>query len=158
MKIPQGSIVLVADGRKSLFLRNAGSPVSPNLVVEEKEVRENPPDRDQASDAPGRAFTAAGSPRNRGAVSMGANHRSAYEETDFHDLEEDRFAAETSETLRMRALGNDFAALIVGAPSRTLGMLRKRYHKEVEARLHAEIPKDLVNMPVQEIERILKAQ
>jgi protein required for attachment to host cells len=158
MKIPNGSIILVADGRKSLIFRNEGSPVSPRLVVEEKEVRENPPDREQASDAPGRAFSAAGSPRVRSAVSMGANHRSAYEETDFHELEESRFAVETSETLRIRALDNDYESLIVVAPPRTLGALRKRYHKEVEARLHAEVAKDLVNVPVPEIERILKAE
>ena len=41
-------------------------------------------DRDQKTDAPGRAFDASG----------GAG-RSAYEEADFHQLEEDRFAAET---------------------------------------------------------------
>lgn len=158
MRIPKGSVVLVADGRKSLFFRNEGGAFAPSLVVEEKEVQDNPPDRDQASDRPGRVFTAAGSPNNRSAVSMGANNRSAYEQTDFQDLEEDRFAAETSETLRMRALENDFDTLIVVAPPRTLGALRKRYHKEVEARLHAEIAKDLVNVPIPEIERILKAE
>lgn len=158
MKIPKDSVVLVADGRKSLFFRNAGSPMSPRLVVEEKEVQDNPPDRDQASDRPGRAFTAAGSPNTGSAVSMGANNRSAYQETDFHDLEENRFAADTAEALRMRALDNDFEALIVVAPPRTLGALRKRYHKEVETRLHAEVPKDLVNMPVPEIERILRSE
>ena len=43
------------------------------------------------------------------------------------------------------------------APPRTLGELRKHYHKEVEKRLVAEVPKDLVNMPVPEIEKILQA-
>ncbi len=39
---------------------------------------------------------------------------------------------------------------------RKLGELRKHYHKEVEKRLVAELPKDLVNMPVNEIEKILQ--
>ena len=44
------------------------------------------------------------------------------------------------------------------APPKTLGELRKHYHKEVEKRLTAEVPKDLTNMPVEEIERVLQAQ
>ena len=44
------------------------------------------------------------------------------------------------------------------APPRTLGELRKHYHKEVDKRLVAEVPKDLTNVPVEEIERILQAQ
>ena len=36
--------------------------------------------------------------------------------------------------------------------------MRRHYHKEVEKRLAAEVPKDLTNLPVEEIERILQAQ
>jgi len=78
------------------------------------------------------------------------------EEVDFHQLEEDRFAAETAEMLKDRALRNEYDALVVVAPPRTLGELRKHYHKEVEKRLVAEVPKDLVNVPVAEIEKILQ--
>ncbi|MGQ0589693.1 MAG: host attachment family protein [Sphingosinicella sp.] len=158
MQVPNNSVVLVADGRKSLFFRNQGDAEFLNLSVEKKEVQDNPPDREQGSDTAGRAFTAAGSPRTGGAVSQGANNRSAYEETDFHQLGEDRFAAEIAERLNSRALDNDYDALVVVAPPRTLGELRKHYHKEVERRLVGEIPKDLVNVPVDEIERILRAE
>ena len=48
-------------------------------------------------------------------ASAGPGHN-AYEETDFHQLEEDRFAAETAELLRKRALRNEFESLIVVAP------------------------------------------
>jgi protein required for attachment to host cells len=91
-------------------------------------------------------------------VSTGANNRSAYQETDFHQLEENRFAAEAAEMLKTRALRNDFESLVVVAPPKTLGELRKHYHKEVEKRLAAEVPKDLTNMPVEEIERVLQSQ
>ena len=90
-------------------------------------------------------------------MSAGAHNRSAYEETDFHQLEEDRFAAQ-AEMLKQRALRNEFESLVVVAPPKTLGELRKHYHKEVEKRLAAEVPKDLTTMPVEEIERILQAQ
>ena len=77
---------------------------------------------------------------------------------DFHQQEEDRFAADTAEMLKARALRNEYDALVVVAPPRTLGELRKHYHKEVERRLVAEVPKDLVNVPVAEIEKVLQAQ
>jgi protein required for attachment to host cells len=147
MRVPHNSMVMVADGAKALFFRNEGDGEYPHLVVEKKEVHVSPADRDQKSDQPGRTFSGQG---------MGA--RSAYTETDYHTLEEDRFAAETAETLRMRALRNEYETLIVVAPPKTLGELRKHYHKEVEKRLSGELAKDLTGHPVEEIEKILVAQ
>ena len=146
MQIPHDSFVLVADGRKSLFFRNEGDGDFPNLSVERKEVRENPDHIDQATDTAGQAA----SPVPGASATMG--------ETDFHVLEEQRFAADMAEMLRIRALNNEFEALVVVAPPKTLGELRKHYHKEVEKRLVAEVPKDLTNLPVPEIERVLQAQ
>jgi len=143
MQIPHDSFVLVADGRKSLFFRNQGDAEFPNLAVEEKEVDVNPAHHEQASDLAGRASNTLGS---------------SMEEVDFHLLEEQRFAAATAAMLKARALNNDYEALVIVAPPATLGELRKHYHKEVEKRLLAEVPKDLVNVPVAEIEAILKAQ
>lgn len=143
MRVPHGSFVVVADGRKMLLLRNEGDADYPNLTVERAAVQDNPADRDQSSDVAGRAFSSVGA------------RRSAYDETDFHQLEEDRFAAATAEILKKRALGGEFESLIIVAPPRTLGELRKHYHKEVESRLRGEIPKDLTGHPVEEIERIL---
>lgn len=146
MHVPHNSFVLVADGKKMLFFRNEGDGEFPKLEVERKEVHENPPTRDQKTDEAGRAFSSAGPGRH------------AYSETDFHQLEEDRFAAEAAEMLKQRALRNDFDSLVIVAPPRTLGELRKHYHKEVEKRLTAEIAKDLTGHPVEEIEKILIAQ
>jgi protein required for attachment to host cells len=146
MQIPHDSFVLVADGKNSLFFRNEGDGDFPNLRVEDKEVRDNPAHHEQASDTAG--------------MSMKTKHGrgGSMEEVDFHQQQEDRFAADTAAMLKARALSNDYEALVVVAPPRTLGELRKHYHKEVEKRLIAEVPKDLVNVPVPEIEKILKAQ
>ena len=146
MQVPHNSFVVVADGEKMLFFRNEGDTDYPKLEVERKREQDNPPDRDQKSDGPGRAFSSVGS------------GRSAFEEADFHQLEENRFAAETAEMLKQRALRNDFDSLIVVAPPRTLGELRKHYHKEVEKRLAGEIAKDLTGHPVEEIEKIIRAE
>ena len=145
MLIPNDTFVVVADGRKMLFFRNDGDAQHPNLVVERKRVQDNPSDGDQATDRPGRSFSSVGP------------GRSAYEETDFHQLEEDRFAAETAELLKKRALNNDFEKLIIVAPPKTLGELRKHYHKEVESRLIGEIDKTLTGHSVEDIETALQA-
>lgn len=143
MWIDHGAMVLVADGRKMLFFRNKGDRMAPNLEAETVKLQDNPYDRDQASDAPGRSINSVGS------------QRSAMEQTNFHELEEIRFAVEATELLKRRALSNEFEKLIVVAPPAALGEMRKHYHKEVQSRLVGEIAKDLANHPVPEIEKII---
>lgn len=145
MQVPYQGFVVVADGQKMLFFRNEGDAEFPKLSVERKREQDNPPNAEHKTDEAGR----------RHAQGPG---RSAYEETDFHQLEEDRFAAETAEMLKRRALNNEFESLVVVAPPKTLGELRKHYHKEVEKRLLGEVAKDLTGHPVEEIEKILQAQ
>ncbi|QAY79487.1 host attachment family protein [Sphingosinicella sp. BN140058] len=146
MQVPHNSFVVVADGKKMLFFRNEGDSEYPKLEIERKREQEDAADRDQKTDGPGRTFDASG----------GAG-RSAYEEVDFHQLAEDRFAQETAELLRKRALNNDFESLIIVAPPRTLGELRKHYHKEVEKRLAGEVAKDLTGHTVPDIEKALQS-
>ena len=145
MQVPHDAFVVVADGRKMLLLRNEGDEKHPNLIVERKREQDNPPNRDQVTDAPGTSFSSVGS------------GRSSYEETDFHQMEEDRFAAETAEMLKMRALNNDFESLIIIAPPRTLGELRKHYHKALAGVLVGEIPKDLTGHSVADVEKSIAA-
>ncbi|HEX8193267.1 MAG TPA: host attachment family protein [Allosphingosinicella sp.] len=145
MRLPHNSFVVVADGEKMLFFRNEGDSEFPQLVVERNREQENPKDSDQKTDEAGRSHAGAG---------PGGN---SYGETDFHKLEKDRFAHETADMLKRWALRNDFEQLVVVAPPKTLGELRKHYHKEVEKRLVGEIPKDLTNMPVPDIEKALLA-
>lgn len=143
MNLPNNTLVLVADGRKMLLLRNHGDADQVDLRVEAHREQENPPNRDHASDAPGRSFASVGS------------RRSAMEETDFHQIAEDHFAAKAADLLRQRALNGDFETLVVVAPPRTLGELRKHYHKEVASRIIEELDKDLTDHPIGEIEAAL---
>lgn len=167
MQVPHNAFVLVADGRKMLFFRNEGDSDYPNLKVEHAQEQANPADRDQKTDAAGGASstqTGASAPGiaqqggtggARGQGSQFAPSRGSMEETDYHQQEEDRFAAEAAEMLKRRALANDFEQLIIVAPPKTLGELRKHYHKEVERRVSGELAKDLTNHPVSEIEKAL---
>ncbi len=168
MQLPHQCAVLVADGRKMLFLRNEGDEVYPNLVVETAQERPNPADREQKTDAAGSASSTqsgAGAPRvaQGGSGNAGgggaqfAPSRGTLGETDFHQLEEDRFAAEVADLLKKRALSNDFDALVVVAPPKALGEMRKHYHKEVEHRLKGELAKDLTGHPIPDIEQALLA-
>ena len=143
MNLPTNTLVLVADGRKMLFLRNHGNPGHIDLRVESHFEQDNPSNRDQASDAPGRSFASVG------------NRRSAMEESDFHQIAEDSFAAEATDMLRERALKGDYEALVIVAPPHTLGEMRKHYHKEVASRIIDEINKDFTGRPIDEIEAAL---
>ena len=81
LKIPHNALVFVGDGRKALFLRNHGDAKFPNLRTEKVFEEENPSTHEQGSDRPGRVSEAAL-----------AGRRSAVEPTDWHDIEEHRFA------------------------------------------------------------------
>ena len=81
LKIPNNALVFVGDGRKALFLRNHGDAKFPNLKTEKVLEDENPATREQGSDRPGRL----------GEVAL-AGRRTAVEPTDWHELEEHRFA------------------------------------------------------------------
>jgi protein required for attachment to host cells len=149
MRVPHNTLVAVADGRKLLFLRNEGDATIPVLRTVKVDVKPNPKDSDQKTDL-------AGSARGGGTVGTGGSG-SSMNEPDDHQLEEDRFAAEAADLLKTRASNGDFETLIVVAPPRTLGEMRKHYHKEVSSRLAGELAKDLTNHPVDEIEKILSA-
>jgi protein required for attachment to host cells len=168
MRVPHNAVVVVADGRKMLFLRNQGDAQAPNLQVEHAEERVNPADRDQKSDAAGAASSTQSGPGAPAVAQNGSMHargggagfapsRGSFEEVDFHQQEEDRFAADTAALLKKRAMSNDYEALIIIAPPRTLGELRKHYHKEVSDRLTGELAKDLTGHTIPDIEKALIA-
>jgi protein required for attachment to host cells len=145
MRIPHDSYVLVADGAKMLFFRNEGDADNPNLTVLAAEQQEDLADRDIKTAPAGQK---PGSPGMGGASSAG--------EADFHRQAEDRFAAEAADRINRAALANEFEKLIIVAPPKTLGELRKHYHKQAEARIAAEIAKDLTGHPVDRIEAVLR--
>ncbi|MFD1107295.1 host attachment family protein [Sphingobium olei] len=144
MQIDHDAMVLVADGRKLLFFRNKGDAAYPNLEAESVTQQDNPAHLDQASDKAGQS-----SSTGTASGTMGENN--------YHELEEQRFAAEAADLLKRRALANDYEKLIIVAPPTALGEMRKHLHKEVQDRLVGEIAKDLTNHPVPEIEKLIAA-
>ena len=59
--------------------------------------------------------------------------------------------------LYRHAHANHFNELVVIAPPKILGNLRKAFHAEVAGRVTAEIPKVLTSHPISEIEKLLAA-
>jgi protein required for attachment to host cells len=152
LKIPHNAYVLVGDGRRALFLRNAGDEKFPNLKTEQVFADHNPPTHEQGTDRPGRAF-AASVPGPAG-PSPGAR-RGGMGQTDWHDLEEQKFARDVAAALEHVVRDRKIEALVVVAPPRTLAELRQAFHADVKRRIIAEIDKDLTKHPVSEIEKHL---
>jgi len=143
--IPRNSLILVGDGQKALFLRNRGSALNVDLVVEQILERDNPAMREQGTDRPGRATASLGAPRG------------AMEEVDWHHIAKERFANEIAKALYHHAHANLFDRLIIIAPPKILGQLRKAFHAEVVARTAAEIPKEVTSHPISEIWKLVAA-
>ncbi len=61
------------------------------------------------------------------------------------------------EALYRHAHANRFEKLVIIAPPKILGNLRKAFHAEVAGRVAAEIPKELTSHPVSEIEKLVAA-
>jgi protein required for attachment to host cells len=139
--LTNGTWVLVADGKKALLLENVGDAERPVLEVRRADTQKNPATSEQGTDRPGR--------RSDGPQ----GHRSALDETDWHRLEEARFADSLAEMLYDRAHRDGFRRLIVAASPRVLGELRKVMHKEVADRIVGEVPKTLTHEPIDEIAR-----
>jgi len=143
IRIPHNAYVFVGDGRKALVLRNEGDAQFPNLKTEDVFQDNNLPTREQGADRPGRTF-----------ASVGAR-RAAMDQTDWHDIEEQRFAREVAAALERIVRERGVEALIVAAPPRTLAELRQAFHPDVKRRIIAELDKDLTKQPVYEIEKHL---
>ena len=145
MPLANNALVLVTDGRKTLFFRNHGDVNQIDLRTEAHDERQDASDGDMKTDAAGSTQSSTGS------------GRSSFQETDFHQLEEDRWAKAAAEQVNKRALAHDFEALAIIAPPKTLGELRKQLHKEAARRVVCEIPKEMTGRPIPEIEALLVA-
>jgi protein required for attachment to host cells len=143
LKIDRGAWVLVCDGAKALVLQNAGNRMTPRLVTREVYERADSKTSELGTDKPGRAFSSVG------------EARSSMEQTDFHEQEEERFLAQLAERLHKAVLAGELQALIVVAPPRAIGVLRREFSEHVRGAVQAEVERDYVKLPVDQIARHL---
>jgi protein required for attachment to host cells len=143
MRIDKGDWLVVCDGRKALILENLGDGMFPNLHTREVHEQPNPSTAAQGTDAPGRLHAAVN----------GA--RSSAEQTDWHDEAERAFLRSLAGRLDTAVSSGETSALTMVASPRALGMIRADYSEAVRKALQGEVGKDLVKLPVYEIERQL---
>lgn len=143
LRIHNKAWVLVGDGRKALFLRNEGDAELLDLRRAAVRLDANPPTREQGSDAPGRAMQSVGSVR------------SAVETTDWHDLEEHRFAESVADEINEAVRSGACKEIVLVAPPKILGDLRRALSPDAQKRVKGEVAKDLTHHPIGEIEGAL---
>lgn len=144
-RIAAGTWIVVCDGRKALVLTNAGDALYPNLRTLEVHEQENPPTSQQGADAPGRVHESTGTAR------------SSVETTDWHDEAERTFLRGVVARLDKALQAGETHAVIMVAPPRALGVIRPLYTHAITKALVAELDRDLVKLPVYEIEKMLAA-
>lgn len=87
-----------------------------------------------------------------------AGRRSAVESTDWHDIEEHRFARKVAAAMEKMVRTSTAKMIVVVAPPRTLAELRNALHPDVKARVVAEINKGLTRHSINEIEKYLVSE
>jgi protein required for attachment to host cells len=131
MILPTDTIVAVADGEKLNLFRNTGTETELNLVAAPEE------DVEVTSGSGGQNSSSANPDQSR--------------------VEEDGFASGIVEMLNSRVLTNKFSNVVIIAAPKTLGEMRKHYHKKLEGVLLGEIAKDLTGHSIADIEKTILA-
>ena len=117
MILPADTIVAVADGEKLNLFRNTGTDTELRLAS-----------------APGEDVEAA---------SGSGGHNNSSANPDQSQAEETGFASAIVGMLNSQVLTNKFSDIVIIAAPKTLGEMRKHYHKKPEQVLVGEIAKDL---------------
>lgn len=132
MKCPHNCHVALVDGHRFRILRNEGQPFEPKL----KEMSQ--PSLDPTNFSAG--------------VRNQEEPGTRKTET---DLEELAHAAAAAEWLNKQAIANEIDDLVIIADPKSLGEMRRHYHKELKTRLVGEIDKAIANDALQSVEQAI---
>ena len=128
MQLPHGLVIAVVDGETLHLYSNAGDERHPKLIAFDLGSIEGD---------------------NK---SSGSRHQSSSANPDESRQEEDSFAAAVASKLNKQVLEGHIAHLFIVATPKTLGELRKHYHKVLEQKLLGELAKDLTGHSISDIE------
>ena len=135
--------IAICDGAKALLLENVGSRFHPVLKTRDVMEHESRPSRELGTSAPGR-------------TQKGLNgRRTSMDETDLHDRVEEEFLRSVGAKLDQQIGEQNIRALVLVAPARAMGTLRNALSGTARQVISGELVRDLVNMPLHEIERNL---
>ena len=124
--IPHNTLVVVADGRAARLFRNQGDESA--LKLHQTELLDT---SDALDSGP-----------------SGSQPRDI-------DVGEAAFVKVLADRINRSALRNGFDHIVLVADPSTLGEIRKQLHKEVDARMIADVAKDWTNTPLDQIEKAL---
>ena len=131
MILPIGTTVAVADGKTVRLFHNRG--VKPGVRLVE--------------------ITAAPlAPAHSGS---GARHHTGSANPDGRRLVEDDFAAATAAFLNKLSLDGTIEHLVVVADPRTLGEMRKHFHRDLSRKIIGELAKDFSRRPLEDIASLI---
>ena len=133
--IPEGTLIVVADGGSARVFTNVGT----NHTLKLK----------QRDELKVQDVSAQG-------VSGQGPSGSMPQDTSIAQMNEATFAKQLAGQLNDDALNNRYAHLILIADPQTLGRIRPQLHKEVQSRLLADLAKDFTNAPLEDIQRALE--
>ncbi|MGK7870073.1 host attachment family protein [Falsiroseomonas sp. E2-1-a20] len=133
MHIPNNAYVAVADGEKLQLYRNDGD--AGTLDLAEMQVPEVDGD-------------------NKGS---GGRHSSSSANPSDSQQDEDGFAAGIAAMLNQQVMAGHIESLVIIAAPRTLGEMRKHYHKTLSAKLLGEIAKDLTGHSLKDVAATIAA-
>src|SRR3954468_7814375 len=131
MILPIGATVAVADGETIRLFHNTGVKPGVHLV----EIAAAPP-----------GPTRAGS---------GALHHTGSANPDGRRLVEDNFAAATAAFLNKLSLDGTIEHLVLVSDPRTLGEMRKHFHRDLRRKIIGELAKDFGRRPLEDIASLI---
>ena len=144
MLIDHGTLILVIDGAHMMLYRNTAHNRSAELELIAARHHRAANTADMGVSAQGRSFTSG----------AGESRRNTYEPTDFHQQEEDQFAAESIKLLEAKQREHKMSVIII-SPPKMLGVVRKMYGAALKQAVIAEIHHDYVRKSPHEIAELL---
>jgi len=133
MILPIGATVAVADGETVRLFHNTG--VKPGVHLVEITV----------------------APLVRSHSGSGARHHTGSANPDGRRLVEDDFAAATAALLNKLSLDGTIENLVVVSDPRTLGEMRKHFHRDLRGKIIAELAKDFSRRSLEDIASLIAA-
>jgi protein required for attachment to host cells len=131
MILPTGTTIAVADGETVRLFHNTGVKPGVHLV----EITAAPP-----------------APSHSGS---GARHHTGSANPDSRRLGEDDFAATTAEFLNKLSLDGTIEHLVVVSDPRTLGEMRKHFHRDLKGKILSELAKDFSRRSLEDIAALI---
>jgi protein required for attachment to host cells len=139
--------VVAADGERALFFRNDGLDQELRPIPELIERHNVPDTHEMMSDRAGQ----------RGGGPGSAGSGATVPRNDPHEFQEKRFIEHLARELDAAALARRFDRLIVAAPPRALGNLRKALSKQTTQLIAAEYDKDFTKSTAPDLAEHVKA-